>query len=131
MIPSRIRIRREKGFHTDCLGRFGDKQQFMGFAFFLESGQRRPAAVLHRFDANGEHLGSEIWETSTMVSCERSLAEAVAKLPQVKAGHILIRPFSVELNGIEFGLVAGDDESLEYVPYGLVFSAPWNGTYDT
>ena len=126
-VPERIPVRREAGYHTDQIGRYGNGNQYIGFVFFLEREQRSLVSVLHLFDAKGAHLASEGWEGDP----ERALEEAIAKLANARPGDVSIRPFSVELLGTEFGLVQDGDESVEYRPYGLAFFPPWDGTYDT
>ena len=104
----------------------------MGFSFFLESGQKRPVSVLHRFNSNWHHIGSEIYEKERMQDAEKTLEDAIAKLPNHQPGDIKVRPFSVKLNGLQFGLIpSGDGKCIEYLPYGLAFFPPWDGTYDT
>ena len=67
-IPDRIPIAREEGYRTDAIGRFGGGQ-FLGFVTFTlpmpppDDWPRhcRCWAVLHRFDDDGNHLGTEAW----------------------------------------------------------------------
>ena len=127
-IPDKIPIRREADYHTDQVGRCSNGSQYAGFCFFLRPGQQQLVAVLHCFDANGVHAGSEAWD----VEPKRMLAEAIARLPDPTPGDIEIRPFVVQFFDTKFGLIPREDgECVEYLPYGLAFFPPWDGTYDT
>lgn len=128
VIPTTIPIQRQAGYHTDTIGRCGDGSQFVGFCFFLDPGQRRLVSVLHLFDANGTHIESQAWESDA----EQALDRAIADLCDPQAGDVAIQPFSVELLGTQLGLIPRDDgRCVEYLPYGLAFFPPWDGTYDT
>ena len=126
-IPARIPIRREEGYHTEKIGRF-DGGQYIGFVFFLESGQRRLVSVLHRFDVSGNHVESEAWDEQPEVR----LDEAIASLPSAEPGNVEVEPFLIELLGAQFGLIPREEQSyVVYLPYNLAFFPPWDGTYDT
>jgi len=132
MIPKRIPIQREENAHTHYIGKYHEGLQYMGFVFFARSHQARPIAVLHLLDTDGNHVKSEAWENEDICLAEEALKKAIEKLPEAKPDHIRARPFSVELNGMKFGLIPCDDEDcVQYVPYGLSFYPPWNGLYDT
>lgn len=132
MLPKSIPINRREDYHTDSLGCYGGNMQYMGFAFFVNDGQKRPISVLHLLDQKGNHIESSIWETEKMNDAEKELAHAINALPKSKPGNVIVKPFKVDLNGIEVGLIARDDgECYNYMPYDLAFFPPWNGQYDT
>lgn len=151
-IPQLIKIRREKGYHTDQIGKYGDGNQFMGFVTATLPlplpedwpTHKRWYAVLHTFDQAGQHLKSDIWFAGTSACGEREsieratlkLAAMLTGLGKVKYGNVKIALFHVEFDGHTFGLVddSEPDEDFERVtlyPNDLAFFAPWNGSYDT
>jgi hypothetical protein len=150
-VPQTIKIRREKGYHTDCIGKYGDGNQFMGFvvaAPFRDRKKRKTVldwyAVVHKFDPKGRHLRTEAWRAGTAPGVEREvvekaekrLAEMVAALGKVRYGNIKVSLFRVEIDGHTFGLVDAsepdeDYESIHLLPNELAFFEPWDGTYDT
>lgn len=132
MLPKSIPIKRKEDYHTDCLGTYDTNMQYMGFAFFVNTGQKRPISVLHILDKSGNHIESSIWETEKMYEAEKNLKDAINKLSNSKPGNIKVKPFSVKLNGINIGLIAREDGACyNYMPYDLAFFPPWNGQYDT
>ncbi len=132
MIPDKFRVRREEDYHTHYVGECMDGQKFIGFPFFAETGQKRPLAVLHLFDQDGSLLSTQVWEEDKMYLSEAKLKEAIENLPGIKYKDIELSPFVIEHHDLLFGFVPSrDDTCLEYVPYGLLFTPPWDGTYDT
>jgi len=151
-IPQRIPIRHEPGYHTDQIGRYADGQFFACVTAAFPTGfkfgddwptHKRWYAVLHRFDRDGHHRGSEIRYTGTSAEGEREvndraeqvLAGWLADLPEPTFGDISIRLFSVEVDDVVFGLVDESDdtrgEHVELYPNQLGFYPPWDGEYDT
>lgn len=130
MIPKRIPINREAGYHTEHIGKFRDGQ-YMGFIFFLETGQTRLIAVLHLFDKAGAHLESKSWDTRAGAEPEKALVAAISALPEAKPDNISVQLFTITLLEHEFGLKKIDSKRVAYVPYGLAFFAPWTGNYST
>jgi hypothetical protein len=95
-------------------------------------GQERPISVLHLLDKDGSHIESSIWKTEKMNEAEAKLNEAISKLSNSAPGNIIVKPFIVELNGLNIGLVPREDgECYSYMPYDLAFFPPWDGQYDT
>lgn len=161
-IPEVIPIRHEPGYRTENIGRY-DHGQFLASITaayppdyrmgpdWLEN--RRWYAVLHRFDAEGHHTGSDIWTPGPGVPADGRLDAKLEGwldgLPGLVFGDIAIRPFEVSADGIRFGLVAerhaaagpggagatdaGEDEPdwAELYPDRLGFHEPWDGLYDT
>ncbi len=126
----KIPITREEGYHTNVLGTYTDGQ-YMGFAFFLEPYQKHLISALHLFDSAGNHLESKFWDSDDGSEVEVELEKAVAALPQNRPGNIAVLTFSVEWNQTVFGLISQSDDRIDYVPYGLAFFSPWDGTYET
>lgn len=155
------------GRFTD-IGRYGDGKQFMAFvtaAFPADwwDGSRSPAflrnrwaeykryyAVLHRFDPQGSHLGTDTWSGGTYADnpvkaterAEEKLDQLIASLGPYQKGDIWVKPFGVEDGGYFFGLVyhhAEDpdfpEDSDEYVmlePNDIMFHPPWDsGSFST
>lgn len=132
MFPKSIPILRKEDYHTDCLGHYGNKQQYMGFVFYVIDSHKIPVSVLHLLDSKGNHINSELWTCEKINLAEEKLKAAVNILPNAKPGNIRVRPFEVLINGIRFGIIPREDgKCLEYQPYGLAFFPPWNGIYDT
>lgn len=150
-VPELIPIKRVPGYHTDTIGRYADGQFFAcvtgAHARLLRpdadlAQQQRWYAVLHRFDHEGHHTGSDIQFTGTTGDGRRaSVDEAVHLLRQWLGeladpvyGDIAVKPFRTELDGVVFGLVDVSDEHGDHVelyPNHLGFFPPWNGSYDT
>lgn len=132
MIPEKIKISRREDWHTHFVGHYDNGKIFLGFPFFGGLSQTRPLAVLHLLNEDGLHISSEIWETEKMYMAEQELKLAVQSLNGYKYENVMVRCFTVELNGLTFGLVADQElERVSYMPYDLAFFAPWDGTYDT
>lgn len=104
-MPKSIPIHRIEDYHTEYLGTCGEGLQYMGFAFFAESSQKRPIAVLHLLDSKGNHVESKIWESEKMYMAEGQLKQAVSELPNPIPGNINVSPFTIELHGLSIGLM--------------------------
>ncbi len=152
-IPERIRINREEGYHTHFIGKFGGKCMFMGFTtatmpFPPTNTSRQEAlrwyAVLHRFDEEGNHTGTEAWfagvsaegEAEVTQKAQHKLDEMIAALGKHRFCNIRIKLFSTQVDGQEFGLVKvmNEEEGTEeahLLPNELFFAEPWDGEYDT
>jgi hypothetical protein len=85
-VPGRIKISREKGYHTDTIGRCSDGRQFMAFVVAslplerleLPTGwqeHKRWHAVLHTFDRVGRHLNTEVGTAGTTADGEQEVIE--------------------------------------------------------
>jgi hypothetical protein len=145
--PVKVRI----PYDPDCgrfplCGRLDDGTLFMAFVTGEQGGagaERRWVAVLHQFDADGNHLRSESRiggydGIGIDVAGERADAELAALtapiLPRVKkVGDVFIRPFKVTLNGVVHGLIYDDTyEGAIFCPRDVWFYFPWDtGDYDT
>jgi formate hydrogenlyase regulatory protein HycA len=151
-------------------GRYAGGNQFMAFvtgAFPTDwwSGRRPPEylrtrwaehkrwyAVLHRFDPDGNHLGTEArcggttagGEGEAIKRADKELAELLESLGPCEACDIRVRPFGVEIDSYFFGLVyqlnnnddqANPEATYECVmlePNDIMFHPPWDsGEYST
>lgn len=93
-------------------------------------------ALLHSFDAEGNHLATEFRPAADVEAAERELAQLLGGLRGVTYQAIRVRPFAVEAHGVVWGLIdeTAEFEGLEHyelVPQRLGFGMPFNGLYDT
>lgn len=150
-LPRKIKIRREKGYHTHYIGHSKDGKQFMAFVVGIPTSKtthtaaRKVAwyAVLHRFDAQGNHmktealfLGNRAYASELNIDPEEKLTKIIAKLGPVKYGDVEVGLFSVRIDGHVFGLQDTSEteegyQRIDLVPNGLAFFPPWDGTYST
>ncbi|WTW98376.1 hypothetical protein OG216_35825 [Streptomycetaceae bacterium NBC_01309] len=161
-VPAIIPIAHAPEHCTRTIGRFAAGQFLAsvtyGFpdGFALSKGweaQKRLYTVLHTFDDEGAHTGSDIWCAGTWAEqrdpgragpsplslAQQRLDGLLSALPDLQYGDIAIRPFRVVQDDVVFGLVTechsddetGPDDWAELCPDQLGFSAPWDGTYDT
>ncbi|MFF2012740.1 hypothetical protein ACFVWY_27200 [Streptomyces sp. NPDC058195] len=165
--PETIPIAHEPGYRTDTIGRYADGQFLASVSYAFPEGytpgndwaeHKRLYTVLHRFDPEGRHTGSDIqyigtWagqlrrphgEDSVMARARARLAELLDGLPGRAYGDIAVRPFRLTVDDVLFGLIVersekneegegadGGGERAELYPDGLGFHAPWDGLYDT
>jgi len=142
---------------TAYIGQFGNQNQFWAQVVAVF---RKPSAVsavgedewktrkcwyaiLHKFDVQGNHLATDFkfigttadGESVILPEAERQKDNFIQALGPVSFEDIAIRLFGVEIDGHVFGMVDssssewGDSATME--PGDLVFSAPWDGEYDT
>jgi formate hydrogenlyase regulatory protein HycA len=162
-VPALIPIVHEPDYRTDTIGRYDGGQFFASLTYAFSDAYRSADdwqdhkllfAVLHRFDHDGHHTGSEIWRAGTMsdelrlagspespgARAEKRLATMLDGLPGRRYCDIAIRPFEVVADGVSFGLVLethdedrreGDHDWAELYPDGLGFGEPWDGFYST
>ena len=149
-VPSTIRIERTEDYYTDYIGRCADGSQFMGLVVATLEGppdegweaRKRWYAVLHRFDAKGNHLETKSEFTGTTADGEEEVVaraqakrtEMVDSLGDVDFCDVEIALFSTSIDGHEFGLFDESDEDgprAELRPNDFLFTPPWDGSYDT
>ncbi|BCB78268.1 hypothetical protein GCM10022251_31370 [Phytohabitans flavus] len=151
-IPDRVPIAHEPGYRTDTIGSFDHGQFFGSVTATLQDGAgskpdwyryKRWYAVLHQFDVDGGHTGSQTWfagtsedEDTSIRRAQECLAGWLEALPGRAFGDIAIKLFQVNVDGHVFGLVDeselydGQDHA-EFLPDDLGFDPPWDGCYDT
>jgi hypothetical protein len=134
-LPPRIRVNR--GDHLPFIGRHSGGHQFLSMVAGAQRGpEHRLYAILHTFDPDGRHLETRVepvgavGDPQAMRRAEAKQQEWLRQLPTLLLSGVEIEPFEVEREGVRFGLVA-DGDVLRLVPAGLVFSAPWDGSYRT
>jgi len=163
-VPEVIPIAHEPGYRTETIGRYDGGQFFASITYASPEGPlgemssrdlQRVFVVLHRFDDDGHHAGSDIWDAGTARDEERlrgtpasplargeaRLDELLAALPGVVFGDIAVRPFEMVVEGVRFGLVLewhddevdpdGPPDWAELYPDRLGFHAPWDGFPET
>lgn len=157
LIPHEPKL--DERFHY--VGQFEDGRQFMAFGVGAFPGEnhyaipenwrevKRWIAVLHLFDADGNHIRTE----ARLVGFDQEGAAVYHKilltldnllsefgLEHAELGDIEVKPFSIEIDEIYYGLVyeqeVGEDgteyESATLWPNNCMFYPPWNdGSYDT
>jgi hypothetical protein len=161
--PEKLRIPLDEG-RFDCVGRLDDGTQFMAFVtgcfpdgYILNTDNedwlkiKRWIAVLHFFDAEGNHLRSESrlggyeiegWDEAggkADVELQKMLEPLRKKRPKLCDIHIGL--FSVTLDGVTHGLFYThfiepeedyEDEWVMLEPRNIMFHPPWDsGEYST
>ena len=155
-IPDKIKISHIEGYYTEDIGRYGSGNQFMAFVvatlpevFSKDWEQhKRWYAVLHTFDAEGNHLDTQCrfagvtadGEEQITVRARGWVGELMSALGPVIGSDVEAKLFSVQVDGHTFGLVdvscrdEEDDtfnEEVSLLPNEFVFYEPWDGDYDT
>jgi len=152
-IPKLIPIAYLPDYYTRYVGKFGKGNQFMAFVTATQPSGRVPDwqkhkrwyAVLHTFDARGNHLATEAWFAGSTADGEKAVLEkAQVKRLEMLAGlgnyrlcDIKLKLFRVEVDGHAFGLIdesspeEGFQDRVVLRPNDFLFHAPWNGSYDT
>lgn len=159
-IPDRLRIPLDES-RFEALGRLPDGSQFMAFVTgaFPEGmkyysgndwrSRKQWLAVVHRFDAEGNHVATESRLGGSDAEGEKALDEADRQLEDMLSGltaqgaptfcDIWVKPFSVQIGEVIHGLFYeppdGEDEETECVmlePQDIMFHPPWDsGEYST
>jgi hypothetical protein len=159
--PDRLRIPLDE-HRFECVGHLADGRQFMAFVTGAFPGgvkypgpgsdwrtKKRWLAVLHLFDAAGNHLSSEarlggLDIEGRQVAGDKAWTHLDNMLGQLSAvglelGDIYVKPFSVEIDGVIHGLFyehrVEEDYEGEWVmlePRDIMFHPPWDsGEYST
>jgi formate hydrogenlyase regulatory protein HycA len=159
--PTRLRIRRDEGRFVN-VGRLADGTQFLAYVCgAFPTGYRvaddwqtkkRWQAVVHRFDAGGRHLHTEV-RLGGVEADPEAAAKAFRHLNAIyddlAAGgepdfcDIWVKLFSVDIDGNTYGLFyeqseeepgegEGRGEWVILEPWDIMFHPPWNsGGYST
>jgi hypothetical protein len=153
-IPKLIPIKYEPNFYTRFIGKYGKRRQFMAFvvatlplptARSKWEKHKRWYAVLHTFDAKGNHLATDAWFAGVTADGEQQVTERaqqkrlemLAALGPYELCDIKVKLFSVTIDDHVFGLVdssepeEGFEDRVTLEPNDFLFTAPWNGTYST
>jgi formate hydrogenlyase regulatory protein HycA len=162
--PDKLRIAYEdfEGGRFDCVGRLPDGTQFMAFVtgafpsgekYYLGDDWRykkKWLAVVHRFDADGNHIGSESrlgaldiegWDmvTAKTLGHLRDMRAELAVSGRPELCDIWVKMFSVEIDGVTHGLFYEQSEDEpepgeergEWVmlePRDIMFHPPWDSS---
>ncbi|QOV87447.1 hypothetical protein [Humisphaera borealis] len=166
--PDKLRIPYEDGDYGrfTSVGRLPNGTQFMAFVTgAFPTGQehylgddwktkKRWLAVIHRFDADGNHIGSESRLGAFDIEGRDVAGEKASEHLKTMCGELMqagepefcdvwVKPFAVELDGVTYGLIYehhleeydGIREASECVmlqPQDIVFHQPWDsGEYST
>jgi hypothetical protein len=144
------------------VGRYGGGSQFMGYVTYASpksyhTQEETPDgqiifrehmncfAVLHRFDAAGRHLSTDVERVEGARDSGRRdwarLEGMIAELGSAEFGDIRVRPFRVQVGGVVHGLIyecertEEDGDEHEWVmlePNDIMFHPPWDsGEYST
>jgi hypothetical protein len=151
------------GGRFDCVGQYGEGNQFMAFVTGAFPGrdrfpntdgdwmsQKSWNAVLHRFDAEGNHIGSEArrggYENENRDEVgEKAWQHLDAMLTELSTQNptlcdIYVKPFTIEIDEVIYELeyvheIDEDGDENEYVmlwPNDIMFHPPWDtGEYST
>jgi len=155
-LPEVIPIKYERDYRTNRIGRYEGGQFFADITGAYQEGvlrdtdwqrQQRMYAVLHRFDADGHHVGSDVWFAgvrpdgpAAIERAEQMLSKWLSDIAPVTFCDIAIRPFRFKVDQVIFGLIdeTSDDPDeghgtpwAELYPQRLGFHEPWDGEYDT
>lgn len=153
--PDKLRIPLDE-YHFEAVGRLSDGTQFMAYVtgafpagqeYYLGDDWRtkkRWLAVVHRFDADGNHVGSEsrlggFDIEGRDVAGDKAFKNLKEMFETIMAGgrpefcDIWVKPFGVEIDGVRHGLFYEQDEEdpkSEWVmlqPRDIMFHPPWDG----
>jgi formate hydrogenlyase regulatory protein HycA len=158
--PEKLRIPYEdwEDARFEYVGQYGGGNQFMAFVTGAFPGPdhfpnpggnwreiKRWSAVVHRFDRDGNHLGTEARLGGFDIEGRAAAGEkAWHHLGQIlkdlgvenaRPCDIHVKPFSAEVDGVVYALeyereVTDDGEVLEHVmlwPNDIMFHPPWDG----
>ena len=77
----------------------------------------------------------KLWLTNAKINNfkEAKIKELVSQLGEIEYGNIEIKPFKIEIDGFQFGLIPNEEsEMIELQPSNtLAFEEPWDGEYWT
>jgi len=163
--PDKLRIAYEDLEYArfDCVGRLSDGTQFMAFVTgAFPTGEqyysgddwpekKRWLAVMHRFNADGDHIGSEerlggFESEGQDVAGDRAFDHLQDMLTELGGGKpklcdIWVRLFSVEMDSVTHGLLYEQSDYVEELeegeeptdwvmlePWDIMFHPPWDSS---
>lgn len=105
---------------------------------------KRWYAILHTFDSDGLHLGTDHWfagtpadgEATVIRRAQEKLQKMLSTLGAIQYQDVRVHLFELTIDGQCFGLVpivAPEEgyESIHLLPNDLAFFEPWDGYHDT
>lgn len=148
MIPQKIKISRIENYHTHFIGKFDGNKLFFGYNHFVYKpflnyedwqNNRHEYIVLYLFNEDGKLYSFKYWYAgvTAKLNCDTHLKlnEFVKSLGEIKFCDIDVETFSIEIDGITFGLIPKIDDDYERIELDpsstIAFNAPWDGEYDT
>lgn len=141
-LPEVIPINRIEDYHSHYMGTYGDGNQFWARILNMNFSEPVVYVVLHKFDCEGDHLGTDHKLIKVEANEEDLLERArivrgklIERLGHVEYGDIAIKLFRIKIDGHVFGLIDSSSEEwgdlVTMEPGDLGFHPPWNGDYDT
>ena len=139
-LPKRIKIAIDD-YKAKRIGKLADGRQFFMTTPFVPGGHEYYA--LYLFTADGEFEEAIIDDfgprgTTDAETQKEVFFKRLDEIGDKKYCSIKVEPFSIERDGVEFGLVPRAPEEkgqrwwVEAQPGNyMAFTSPWNGSYDT
>ncbi len=134
-------------YHANCIGKTETGTQFFLTPLFIPASQSNEGSeylALFKFDSKGSLVESEILNLGSRKELDKSKAkqkysQLLNSLGSVEYCRIVVQPFSVQKDGVDFGLVLREPEdaddvwAVELLPGNfMAFFEPWDsGEYDT
>ena len=134
-------------YHAKYIGKTKTGTQFFLTPLFIPANQSNEGTeyiALFKFDPNGSLVESEILNLGSRKNLDKTKAETthsqlLESLGSVEYCRIVVKPFSVQKNGVDFGLILREPEdaedvwAVELLPGNfMAFFEPWDsGEYDT
>ncbi len=149
MLPLAIRIAiNHDDYHANYVGQTSNRLQFFLTTPFIVSMEdnlkRREFLALYTFDTDGNFLEAYIDDLGELYTysdtyAQRLTLQRLTQLGNKEYKRIVIRPFSIHVAGIIFGLIVHPPHDIHDVWTAtfepgnyMSFSEPWNsGDYDT
>jgi hypothetical protein len=135
-LPEVIPIAYRPAGRTGQIGRYLHGQFVGGVVsdpeWFSSRHRFTSTVVLHLFDAEGRHTGSEFMPgISDIAVADEALSGLIGALGQTAFGDVAIRSFSLKAHGRVWGLEAreGNPDWVDLEPQELAFHEPWDGSY--
>lgn len=155
-VPEVLPIRWMDDLHTAFVGRCANGNQFFINDFWRDPSpspgsipdpnnedyfsRRHAYLVLYIFNKNGDLIDHLFWDGGPGQSCSQDQIDErrrrmLATLGEYRFSDILVRPFSLLINGVTFGLIRDTDpenEAVHLQPGSQIsFEEPWDGEFYT
>lgn len=133
--PEMIPVKRMEDLYTNYVGVSEQSQCQYWYVEWPRSISDKTgiSAVLFTFEPDGRFRGSHAIHVAECSDTSTDVVSLLASLGQTVPCDIAIRPFSIVLNDVQFGLFLSDDTTIATLEPGslLMFSSPWDGEYWT
>ena len=155
-VPEELPIRWMDDLHTAFVGRCSNGNQFFINDFWRDPSpshesipdlnheayfsRRHAYLVLYIFNKNGDLIDHLFWDGGPGHNCSQDQIDQqrlmmLATLGKYRFSDILVKPFSILINGIAFGLIRDTDPEYEAVHLQpgsqITFEKPWDGEFYT